>query len=242
MRASLAAALASAALCLAPGLPATAQPADAFHAQPVDLRPRLNLDASAWREVVQDRVVATLYAERESPQPAAGQEQVSRLLAPVLERLKGESGIEVQSAGYRTDPVWQQSRIVGWRTRGALQLTAKPSESFNALVGELATTLNVQSVAYLLSREARLEVEQELIGQAVQAFHAKAGAAARALGFRGYEVREVSIAGSGPVGPEPVAKMMMSRAAAADEAVPLPGAEGRTTVTTTVSGSVALTQ
>ena len=242
MRKSLAAALASAALCLTPGAPASAQTADAFHAPGVDLRPRLNLDASAWRQVVQDRVVATLYAERESPQPAAGQEQVSRLLAPVLERLKREPGIEVQSAGYRTDPVWQQSRIVGWRTRGALEITGTPSESFNALVGELATTLNVQSVTYLLSREARLAVEQELIGQAVQAFHAKADAAARALGFRGYEVREISIAGSGPIGPEPVPKMMMSRASAADEAVPLPGAEGRSTVTTTVSGSVALTQ
>ncbi len=239
MRSSLAVALAATAFCLTPGSPAVAQTAtESFHGHPVDLRPRLNLDASAWREVVQDRVVATLYAERESPEPAAGQSQVSQLLAPVLERLKKTSDVEVQSAGYRTDPVWQQGRIVGWRTRGALQLTGKPSESFNALLGELAATLNVQSVAYLLSREARLAVEQELIGQAVQAFHAKADAAARALGFRSYEVREVSIGGSGPIGPEP--KTMMMARAAADESVPLPVAEGRTTVTTTVSGSVVL--
>ncbi len=241
-RTRFAAALVAAACSLLPAA-GGAQAPDTFHGHPVDLRPRLNLDASAWREVAQDRVVVTLYAERESPAPSAGQAQVSRLLAPVLERLKTLPEIEVQSAGYRTDPVWHESRIVGWRTRGALQLTGKPSESFNALVGELATSLNVQSVGYLLSREARLAIEQELIGQAVQAFHAKAEAAARALGFRGYEVREVSIGGSGPIGPEPVAKtMMMSRAASADEAVPLPGAEGRTTVTTTVSGSVALTR
>jgi len=232
VRAPIAVSLVSAALWLAPSAPAAAQSPDSFH-YPVDLRPRLNLDASAWREVVQDRVVATVYAEQESPEPAAGQAQVSRLLAPVLERLRGNTELEVQSAGYRTDPVWQKSRIVGWRTRGALQITGKPSESFNALVGELATTLNLQSVTYVLSRETRLAVEQELIE--------KADTAARALGFRGYEVREVSIAGSGPGGPEPIPRpMMMSRAAGADEAVPLPGAEGRTTVTTTVSGSVVL--
>lgn len=225
---------------LAPVTPALSQPGDTFHGHPVDLRPRLNLDASAWREVVQDRVVVTMYAERESAEPATGQAQVSALLAPALERLKNTSGIEVQTAGYRTDPVWQQSRIVGWRTRGALQLTSKPSEAFNALVGELATSLNVQSVTYMLSREARLAVEQELIGEAVQAFHAKAEAGVRALGFRSYEVREVSIGGSGPIGPEPMPRVMMARAASADEAAPLPGAEGRTTVTTTVSGNVAL--
>src|SRR5690606_9727759 len=152
MRAPLFAALAAAAFTLVPLAPALSQPGGAFHGPAVDLRPRVNLDASAWREVVQDRVVVVLYAERESPEPADGQAQVSRMLAPALERLKTTPEVEVESAGFRTDPVWQQSRVVGWRTRGALKLTSKPSEAFNALVGELATSLNVQSVSYHLSR------------------------------------------------------------------------------------------
>lgn len=241
LKAPFFAALAAAAFTLVPLAPALSQPGGSFHGHPVDLRPRVNLDASAWREVVQDRVVVVLYAERESPEPADGQAQVSRMLAPVLERLKGTPGIEVESAGFRTDPVWQQSRIVGWRTRGALKLTSEPSEAFNTLVGELATSLNVQSVSHHLSREAHLAVEHELIDEAVKAFHAKAEVAARALGFRGYELREVSIGGSGPIIPQPVQKtMMMARAADAAESVPLPGAEGRTTVTLSVHGSVAL--
>lgn len=243
MRTALAAALSTLALSFVPCTPATAQAVAGFHGHPIDQRPQLHLDASAWREVIQDRVVVTLFAEQESPEPAAGQAQVSRVLAPVLERLKTVPDVEVKSAGYRTDPVWQQSRIVGWRTRGALELTSKPSEAFNSLVGELATTLNVQSVAYHLSREAQRAVEHELIGEAVQAFHAKAEVSARALGFRGYEIREVSIGGSGPIVPQPMPRtMMMARTADAAESVPLPGAEGRTTVTLTVSGSVALMQ
>ncbi len=241
MKAPIAASFVAAALWMAPAAPVDAQSTDSLHGHPVDLRPQLSLDASAWREVVQDRVIATVYAEQESPEPAAGQAQVSRLLAPVLARLRDNSELEVRSAGYRTEPVWHESRIVGWRTRGALQITGKPSESFNTLVGELATTLNLQSVTYLLSRETHLAVEQELITQAVKAFHEKADTAARALGFRGWEVRELSISGSGPGAPPPIPRpMMMSRAASADEAVALPGAEGRTTVTTTVSGSVVL--
>lgn len=206
-----------------------------------DRTPRLSLAASAYRDVPQDRVTVTLYAERESPQPAAGQAQVSELLGPVLERLKARPELEVQSSGYRTDPVWQQSRIVGWRTRGSLQVSAQPSESFNRLVGELATKLNVESVAYWLSRPAQLAVERELIGEAVAAFRAKADTTAKALGFRTYAVRTVSVDGAGPIRPEPVPRVMMSRAASAESApVPLPGAEGKTTVTVSVSGSVAL--
>lgn len=203
--------------------------------------PQLSLSATAYRDVVQDRVTVTLYAERESPQPAAGQAQVSGILGPVIEQLKARSDLEVRSSGYRTDPVWQQSRIVAWRTRGSIQVSAQPSEAFNRLIGELATKLNVESLAYWLSRESRLAVERELIAEAVAAFRAKADTAARSLGFGAYAVRRVSVDDAGPIRPEPVPRMTMSRAAAAEAApVPLPAAEGKTTVTVTVSGSVAL--
>ncbi|HRA79721.1 MAG TPA: SIMPL domain-containing protein, partial [Burkholderiaceae bacterium] len=203
--------------------------------------PQLSLSASAYRDVVQDRVTVTLYAERESPQPAAGQAQVSELLGPVLERLKARSELQVQSSGYRTDPVWQQSRIVGWRTRGAIQVSARPSDEFNRLIGELATKLNLESVGYWLSRDAQLATERELIAEAVSAFRAKADAATKALDFRSFAVRQVAVDGGGPAHPVPVPKMAMSRAGAAEAApVPLPGAEGRTTVTVTVTGTVAL--
>lgn len=201
--------------------------------------PQLSVSATAYRDVPQDRITVTLYVERESAQPAAGQAQVSELLGPVLARLKARSDLEVQGSGYRTDPVWQQSRIVAWRTRGGLDVSAAPSEAFNQLIGELATRLNVQSVAYSLSRDARLAVEHELIAEAVGAFRAKAGTGARALGFRGYTVRDVSIGDSGPMRPEPVPKMMMARASEAAP-VPLPAAEGKTAVSVTVSGSVTL--
>ena len=137
--------------------------------------------------------------------------------------------------------MWQQSRIVSWRTRGSIQVTAKPSDTFNRLIGELAGKLNVESVAYSLSRQARLQVEQELIAEAVTAFRAKVDTAAKALGFNSYSVRDVSVDSSAPIRPEPVARMMTSRANAAEAAsVPLPAAEGKTTVTLTVGGRVAL--
>lgn len=237
-RSGLALAAALAALAAAPAFAQDYRSGEHYHAE---RGPQLSLSAAAYREVVQDRITVTLYAERESPQPAAGQAQVSALLGPALEQLKAREELEVQSSGYRTSPVWQQGRIVGWRTRGAIQVSAQPSESFNRLIGELATRLNIESVGYWLSRPAQLAVERELIAEAVAAFRAKADTASKALGFSRYSVRNVSVDGGGPIHPMPVTKMTMSRAAAAEAApVPLPAAEGKTTVTVTVSGSVAL--
>ena len=241
-RSALHAAFATAATLVAAAVPlASAQQPGSERQSRAERAPQLSLSATAYRDVAQNRVTVTLYAERESPQPAAGQAQVSELLGPVLERLKSRSDLQVQGSGYRTDPLWQQSRIVGWRTRGSIQVSAQPSEAFNRLIGELAAQLNIESVAYWLSREAQLAVERELIAEAVAAFRAKADTAAKALGFNGYSMRNVAIDAAGPVRPEHAPKVMMSRAAAAGEApVPLPAAEGRTTVTVTVSASVAL--
>lgn len=201
--------------------------------------PQLTLSAEAWREVTHDRVAVTLYASHEAPQPGPAQAQVSDQLNPVLERLKGRKNLEVQSAGYRTDPVWMDSRIVAWRARGAIRITGAPSGDFDRLVGELAGTLNVESVTPFLSREAREAVEQALIAEAVAAFRAKAQAASQALGYRGWTVRAVSVTDSGPGRPEPIPRMAMARAAPTESA-PMPIAEGRTTVSVGVSGSVLL--
>lgn len=206
-----------------------------------DAPPRLSLSASASRDVVHDRIAVVLYAEREAPQPAEAQRQVSERLAPVLDRLKSEAGLEVQSAGYRTNPVWQESRVVGWRTHGSIRVSGKPSEAFNRLIGELAGELNVESLEMSLSREARIAAEQELIAQAVAAFRARAQVTAKELGFRGYSIHEVALDGSGPMPPQPIARMAMSRARGDEAApVPLPATEGKTTVTVTMSGSVTL--
>ena len=202
--------------------------------------PQLSLSAEAWREVTQDRVAVVLAASHEAQQPGPAQAQVNQQLEPVLARLKGLENIEVQSAGYRTDPVWKDSRIVAWRARGAIRLAAAPSEAFNALVGELAGALNVESVSHFLSREARTAVEQSLIADAVAAFRAKADAATSALGYAGWTVRTLSVGDSGGGQPEPMPKVMMARSVAADSAAPMPIAEGRTTVSVNVSGAVVL--
>jgi predicted secreted protein len=202
--------------------------------------PQLSLSAEAWREVAQDRVAVVLAASHEAAQPGPAQLRVNEQLEPVLARLKANRDIEVQSAGYRADPVWKDSRIVAWRAHGAIRLTAPPSEAFNAMIGELAATLNVESVSHFLSREARTRVEQALIADAVAAFRAKADAASAALGYAGWTVRAISVGDSGGGQPEPMPKLMMARAAVAESAAPMPIAEGRTTVSVNVSGTVVL--
>jgi predicted secreted protein len=199
--------------------------------------PQLSLTGSAAREVTQDRVTVTLYASHEAQEPGPAQARVNEILNPVLERLRGRSDLEVQSGGYRTTPVRQESRTVAWQARGSIRLTATPSDEFNKLVGQLATELNVESISHFLSPEAQAAAEETLIAEAVAAFRSKADAATKALGFKSWTVRSVSLGDSGL--PMPMPKMMMARGMAA-EAEPMPLEEGKTTVSVSLNGTVVL--
>lgn len=209
--------------------------------------PILELAARAERDVLQDSATVVMYVEREAPTPAGAQSQVNGVLSPALADLRRDHrDLEVSTGAFRTDPVYSTPRdgspkITGWRARASLQITGKPDESFNRRIGELTSRLNIESIQYTLSRDARQQAEQALIAEAVKAFQGKATAAAQALGFRTYEIRKVSIDGAGRDDPPPGPRVQsMQMRAAADAAPPLAGSAGMTTVSVGVSGSVRL--
>ena len=100
-------------------------------------------------------------------------------------------------------------------------------------------TVSVARVSFGLSREAREQVEQETTRQAITRFRTQAEGYARQFGFSGYEIREVQVGLQEP--PVMLARAPMMRAAAAPVAEePLPVEAGKTTVSSTVSGSVRM--
>ncbi len=209
--------------------------------------PMLELAASAERDVLQDSVTVVMFIEREAPTPAGAQAQVNGVLSPALAELRRDHrDLEVATGAFRTDPVYSNPRdgapkITGWRARGSLQITGKPDEPFNRRVGELTSRLNLESIHYFLSRDARQQVEQELITEAVKAFQGKAAAAAQALGFKSYTIRKVSIDGAGRDDPPPMPRVQsMQMRAGAEAAPPIAGSAGKAVVTVNVSGSVRL--
>lgn len=99
--------------------------------------------------------------------------------------------------------------------------------------------MSVARVAFGLSREAREQVEQETTRQAITRFRAQADSYARQFGFSGYQIREVQVGLQEP--PVMLARAPMMRAASVPEGQEsLPVEAGKTTVNSTVSGSVQM--
>jgi predicted secreted protein len=208
----------------------------------------LSLSASASVEVTMDTLSVTLAATREGADASAVQSQLRQALEVALteaRRAARPQALEVQTGAFSLSPRYAaptarstQPSITGWVGRAELMIEGRDLPAVAQLVARLST-VSVARVSFGLSREAREQVEQETTRQAITRFRTQAEGYARQFGFSGYEIREVQVGLQEP--PVMLARAPMMRAAAApaaEEALPVEA--GKTTVSSTVSGSVRM--
>ncbi|AZG13565.1 MULTISPECIES: SIMPL domain-containing protein [Cupriavidus] len=200
----------------------------------------LSLNAEAVTEVPTDVVTMVLAAEQEGPEPSAISSALAQRTQAALAQAKRVSGVEAQSGGFTIHPNTDRNgKISTWRGRSEIQLKSKDFAAVSKLAGELAGQMQVQNVAFSLSREARMAAEQKLADQAVAAFRDKAQATAKLFGYSGYTIREVAVNEQGGMVP-PMPRMYAAKAMSADAAMPIPVEGGKTQVTVSVNGSVQM--
>jgi len=200
----------------------------------------LSLSAQAVTEVPTDVVHLTLAAEQEGAEPSAISSALSTRTQAVLAQAKRTSGVEAQSGGFTIHPNTDRNgRISTWRGHAEVILKSKDFAAVSKLAGELASQMQVQHIAFSLSREARQAVETKLADQAVAAFRDKAQGTTKLFGYGSYTIREVSLDESGGTMP-PMPRMYAAKAMSADAGAPIPVEGGKTQVTVSVHGSVQM--
>jgi predicted secreted protein len=208
----------------------------------------LSLSASASVEVTMDTLSVTLVATREGPDAGLVQSQLRQALeASLVEARKAArpKALEVQTGAFSLSPRYanpsgrsSQPSITGWIGRAELVIEGRDLTAVAQLVGRLPA-MSVARVAFGLSREAREQFEQETTRQAITRFRTQAESYAQQFGFPGYQIREVQVGLQEP--PVMLARAPGMRAVgmqAVEEALPVEA--GKTTVSSTVSGSVQM--
>jgi predicted secreted protein len=220
---------------------AASQPAPSA-AQPTTQRgepdaPLLRLEAQAVREVPDDMAFAVLFAERDGPAPGPLQAEVNIALRDAIADLRRDPALQVRSGGYSTQPRYgREGRIEAWRVRGEVIVESMDVAAVSRATGSQAARLNVASIGFRLSPASRAQAEAALTAEAAGSFREKAAAAARALGFPGFDLLEVTLHTSTPNGPVPIPRGI----AMAASAPPVPMEPGRTQVVVGFSGLVRL--
>jgi predicted secreted protein len=180
---------------------------------------RVSFGVESGRDVANDWLRASLAVTGEDPDPAALADRINRTMEWALGRAKQEKRVQVESGGYATHPVYEDGRIRRWRASQQLWIEGADFDAATALLGELQSRLQLQSLDFSVSPEQRREVEDALIEEALAAFKARADLVRRNLGASGYEIVQLGIdTGGGMPPPRPV--MMRAMAAEAKTAAP----------------------
>jgi predicted secreted protein len=146
--------------------------------------------------------------------------------------------VRVRSGNNQSYPVYAKGNVLqGWRGRAEIRIESKDFGAASALIGKLQAGMQLGSLNFSVSPDARRQTENELIAEAINAFKARAEIVRGALAGRGYKILRLNVnSGSNA----PVSRVAMARALAAGAPeVAAPNLEGGVSlVTVTVSGAI----
>ncbi len=202
---------------------------------------RVTLNESAQRAVENDRLVVILFAQAEGKQAAPPADEVNRLMDWALAVANSHAGIEVQTEGYSSNPIYKDGRIRGWRVRQSLRLEGGDSRLIGDLAGQLQQKLSIQSIAYQLSEAQQRTHRATLTEAALQRFQSRAAAIADALGRDSYRIVRLNI-NDNHRQPAPMMRAMTAGASADASPAPARIQTGTQLMSVNVSGEIELSE
>jgi len=214
---------------------AAAASAQLHHEAPTDV---VRLQAEASRDVNNDQMLVILAAEAEGQNPAELAAAVNRKMSEALKAANATQGVRARSGNYQTQRRYgKEGRVDGWQVSQELRLEASDFTAAAELVGKLQQSLVVRGMSMRLSPQARRAAEDQLVAEAIGAFHARAEVVRQAMKASAYRVREVSVGTSPAIpGPRPMAMMAERGAPPAPVAVEA----GQSQITVTAAGTIQL--
>jgi predicted secreted protein len=203
----------------------------------------VNLTSSASVEVTKDLLHITFTATREGADAQSVQAALKQALDAALaeaKRVQKPGQIDVRTGNFSLYPrhAPKGGAITGWQGTAELVAEGRDMTGIAQLAGRIQS-MSIARVGQSLSREAREKVEGEVSAQVIARFRAQAVEMARAFGYAGYTLREVTVGTNEPPPNMPVMRMQ-AMAKAEDAALPVEAGQG--IVSATVSGSVTLTK
>jgi len=205
-----------------------------------DEPPRYNqvhLQVQQSEPVSNDTMHVSLGAHAEERDPARLAGKINEDMEWALARARQAQGVKVSTGNYQTWPIITKNITTGWRGQQNLELESRDTERLARLAGELQERLQIQSMRFTVSDERRKDVENRLIGAALDDFKQRARIVGDNLQANGYRIVDINIGTAGQAPPI----LYQARMAATMEtgaAVAVEG--GETDVRVTVNGTVEL--
>ncbi len=216
--------------------------------QPVEVKGKpstpphaITLSAQASREVAQDRVQLTVFYEHQADDPAVLTTVLKRKTEQALGIAKSVKEVSVQTRNFTVYPkLDSKGRANGWQGRTELLLECTDAQDMTPigrLAGQLAPIMSISQVRFSLSPKAEQAAYAQLVNEAIAAFRKDAQNAAEAFGYPHYALADIAIHRN-TYQIQGSRMMAATSIGIASETTDIPIAQGKTTLSITVSGVI----
>jgi predicted secreted protein len=197
---------------------------------------QLHFQVDRSQEVGNDLMQVWLSAQAEGTDPTRLARTINETMDWALALGAGREGMRIKTGNYQTQALRDKDKLRGWQVSQDLHIEGTDIPAISALVGELQERLQVKSMGFSVSPEARRAAEEQLIEAALKAFQERSQAVQRIMGAKGYRLVSASIQTGGHF-PGPMLRAQVAMAEFAPPAVQA----GESEVQVTVAGSIELT-
>lgn len=203
---------------------------------------QISFNVFAERDVPNDWTTATIGTTAADADPSILAARINKQMNNALAIAQKVGGVKVATSSYNTYPEYGDgNRIIRWRASQDLVLESRDTNTVAKLLGTLQEKgLMLRNIAFTISRETRLELEDELTAAAITIFRARAAMITRNFGKTSYVIAAINVGDGGyqlqPMPYERANSMMM----AVDEAVSPEMGGGSSQLRVDVSGTIEL--
>ncbi len=204
-------------------------------AQDEVLYDQYTLQASAEGEVANDLMIVRLQVEHEDREIAKLASKINADMAWALAELAAFDRIEAATGNYNTHPLYEQNRVVGWRSSQTLNLQGEDFDQLKDALQTLQGKLKVQQMLFQAQDETRKELEDTLISEALDNFKRRSVIVQENMGAASYRVMQINI----NTGGRGRARLEQATLARSVESAPAVEA-GQSRITVNISGQIQL--
>ena len=201
----------------------------------------LNLQAEASRKISNDQMQVLLYVEKNHREPTTLANDINNLMNQALATARKYPSVKVETGDQSTSPVYDQNnrKLKEWRAYAQIRLVSNDFKAAAELMAELQQNFNTESVNFSVSDAQRKKVENDLIVEASKEFQKRAQTLSQAWSKTSYQVVNLNI-NTNHYSPQPMPRMAMMKAQAADAVAEQNVAAGESNLTVSVNGSIQL--
>ncbi|MGE8541952.1 MAG: SIMPL domain-containing protein [Acinetobacter sp.] len=201
----------------------------------------VNIQAEATRQVSNDEMSAVLYIEKSNKQPAELAAQINQLMTQAVNTARKYPNVKIETGSQSTYPIYDNDsrKLKEWRGRAEVRLESTDFKAASQLISELQQNFQTQSINFSVSDAQRKKAESELMVEASKNFQQRAQVLAQSWNKSGYNLVNLNLNTSN-YGGQPVPRMAMMKASAADAMPEQEMASGESKITVNANGTVQL--